>query len=73
MKRTVHPIVTELRAVRVGKRLGQRTLADQIGVTKEAVCQWENGIRTPSFFNFACWAESLGVELVVKEKTDALD
>jgi transcriptional regulator with XRE-family HTH domain len=64
-------IVKRLRAVRKGKRITQRQLAKMIGVSEEAVCQWETGAREPRLFILLCWTQALGVELILKEPSDA--
>jgi Predicted transcriptional regulators len=37
-----------LRAARVNKGYTQKTAAKLIGVTKDMVCNWERGVRTPN-------------------------
>lgn len=71
MKKTAHPAIAQLRAVRRGRKIKQCDLADKIGVTHPALSYWESGVRTPNWFNFCCWVEALEVELVIKEKNDA--
>lgn len=73
MKRKVLEPITVLRSVRIERDMRQHEVATILGVSVEAICQWETGARRPSLFNFCCWAESLGVEVVVKEKNNALD
>lgn len=37
-----------LKAARVNKNLNQNQAAELIGVTKQTICKWENGITLPS-------------------------
>ena len=39
---------TDIEAFRTALGLSQTELAERIGVTPQAVCQWESGKRTPS-------------------------
>lgn len=64
-------VVKQLRHIRRESQLTQQEVGRRMGVTKEAICQWETGARTPSPSNIARWAEALGVEIVLQEKANA--
>jgi transcriptional regulator with XRE-family HTH domain len=49
----------------------QRDLALKIGVDETLVSRWESGLRRPSWFNLVCWADALGVQITIEEKSDA--
>ena len=48
-----------LRPLRTEKGLGQRAVADGIGVTPGAVAQWELGLNDPSMKNIHALADLL--------------
>jgi DNA-binding transcriptional regulator YiaG len=47
-------------------KISQRQLGEIIGVTDYLLAKWEGGHRRPSGFLLWCWAESLGMKLVLK-------
>lgn len=49
------------------RRLGitQEDLGHRIGLTEHHLAKYEVGIRTPNAFVLTCWAEALGVRLVL--------
>lgn len=51
---------------RLRRRLRQGVLAAQLGVTQQALCNWERGTTTPTAANAQAWAAALGVEVPVK-------
>lgn len=73
MKQHKHPLFLQLRELRVQRKIKQCDLADKIGVTKPALSHWENGTRSPSWFNFYCWSQALGVQVKIEEIRDAVD
>ena len=46
---------------RVTKGYSQNRLAELVGVSRSACCQWENGLSLPSVKNLATLARKLGV------------
>ena len=66
----------QIRQARHRAGLPQRELAEQIGVTRVAVAQWESGVRVPSAL--ACYAlgQALGAEVkrgeVMTDESDEL-
>jgi len=53
---------------RIALQITTETLAEEIGVGERLVPYWESRERLPRVFNLLCWAEALGMELVLKEK-----
>jgi DNA-binding transcriptional regulator YiaG len=49
--------------------MSQMDLDEKIGVARGLVSKWEVGIRKPSGYLFCVWAEALGCEMCLKEKT----
>jgi DNA-binding transcriptional regulator YiaG len=60
-------LVCQLIKRREKLKISQRQLGEIIGVTDYLLSKWEGGHRRPTGFLLWCWAESLGVKLVVKE------
>jgi ribosome-binding protein aMBF1 (putative translation factor) len=48
-------------------KISQKELGEKIGIADYLLAKWEGGHRRPSGFLLWCWAESLGVKLVLKE------
>jgi DNA-binding transcriptional regulator YiaG len=59
-------LVTQLIARRKELGYSQRELGEIIGITDYLLAKWEGGHRRPSGFLLWCWAESLGVRLIIK-------
>lgn len=49
--------------------ISQMELDERIGVARGLVSKWEVGIRKPSGFLFCVWADALGCEMWLKEKS----
>jgi len=60
-------LICQLIARREKLKISQRQLGEIIGVTDYLLSKWEGGHRRPTGFLLWCWAESLGVKLVLKE------
>lgn len=56
----------QLRKLRKAAGLTQRELGDRIGVSPQAVAQWETGVKFPSVANLANLAD------VLETTTDAI-
>lgn len=56
-------VASGIRAARIGKNLAQADVADQLGVTVQAVSQWERGENYPSAVNLLKLSGILGVDL----------
>ncbi|MGW4822505.1 helix-turn-helix transcriptional regulator [Streptomyces sp. NPDC004227] len=53
------PAPAERRALRVAAGLSQVEMADAVGVTKQAVANWEAGIRTPRGVSLERYVDAL--------------
>lgn len=64
-----------LRNERIRCGMTQKDLASRIGVTREALCQYEKGIREPSYEIMVKLANELGVKSIDKlyEKYNYID
>lgn len=51
----------KLKAIRISKGLTQKQLAEIIGVSQNAIYNWENGKREPKFDTLRCIADALSV------------
>jgi transcriptional regulator with XRE-family HTH domain len=69
-----HPFMLQLASARVAKGLTQTQVGMALGVTKNCICQWENGNNNgPKVFQLFAWAEFLGVPINTDpEATDAI-
>lgn len=63
-----HPLMTQLRDLRLDRGLTQLEVASEIGVAQSALCFWENGGRTPTLTRIARLADLLGYELTLTPK-----
>jgi DNA-binding transcriptional regulator YiaG len=46
--------------------ISQRQLGETIGITDYLLAKWERGHRRPTGFLLWCWAEALGIKLIIK-------
>ncbi|MEU9913151.1 helix-turn-helix transcriptional regulator [Streptomyces sp. NPDC051001] len=53
------PTPQECRALRISSGLTQGELAEAIGVTRQAVTQWESGARAPRGWHLDAYAEAI--------------
>ena len=53
-----------LRKARISKGMSQRELADKLGLTQAAICQFEKGQRSPTPQNVRNLANILDIDLV---------
>ena len=60
-------IIRQLIKRRQKLKISQRQLGERIGVTDYLLSKWEGNHRRPTGFLLWCWAESLGLKLVVKK------
>lgn len=56
-------LATNLHMLRKKNRFSQEDLAEQIGVTRQAVAKWENGDSLPDIINCNALADLFGVSL----------
>lgn len=57
------PIITRLKEIRLDRGISQFDLECKIGLARGYLSKWECGDRTPSLFNFLCWAKALDLEI----------
>jgi transcriptional regulator with XRE-family HTH domain len=68
-----------LEAIRVGDEQTQASFAEQLGVSRQHLCDMEKGRRLPSIERAARWAEQLGyspaqfVQLVLQDEVSRTD
>ena len=53
----------KIKELRKDKKITQRKLANKLGVSLSAVCNWENNKFDPSLFNCIVMADVFGVSL----------
>ncbi len=51
-----------LASLRVAQDLTTQQVADRIGVSRQAVNYWENGVNTPTLTNLLAYAKACGVD-----------
>lgn len=66
--RNVHPIIAELRAIRLKKKLFVLRLATMIGRHENTLLHWENCNTEPPFRAVVDWANALGYDFVLVAK-----
>lgn len=54
---------TNLKNLRLEKKIGQVELAKQLGVSKGIISLWENGLREPSMTSLIALAKFFGVSI----------
>ena len=57
-------VIRKLTRVRVAKGITQKTIANYLGVSKQAVSQWEDGANIPTANNLFKWAGFLEVDII---------
>lgn len=62
-------LIAELRRIRVDRNIGQEILCEKIGIPRNALSRWECGRMQPGLFLLRAWANSLGYELALVERT----
>lgn len=63
MKKQINQLAANLRYLRQQKNLSQESLAEQIGVTRQAVAKWETGASFPDIIKCDALAELYNVDL----------
>ena len=71
--RRIHPIMLDLRRIRIENNISLIELAKRSGYNRNSIMRYENGLRSPFLWPFADLAELLGYELVLRKKDSALD
>ena len=54
---------TNLKNLRLERKIGQVQLAKQLGVSKGIISLWENGLREPSMTSLIALAKFFGVSI----------
>lgn len=62
-------LITQFVSQRHKLGMSQMDLYEKIGVARGLVSKWEVGIRKPSGYLFCVWAEALGCEMWLKDKS----
>lgn len=62
LKRTIAIMAERRRQLKIS----QATLSSRMGYSDNLVAQWESFGKSPTGFNLACWAQSLGLQLTVQ-------
>jgi transcriptional regulator with XRE-family HTH domain len=69
----VHPLIMELRNIRVQARQPADDVAYKIGVSRAAVSHWETGRKEPTIDHLCEYAASLGYKIIVAKDRRATD
>jgi transcriptional regulator with XRE-family HTH domain len=64
-----HPLLAELRRIRIDAGLKLATIAHRLGVSANGLNNWELGVRSPRFEVVAAWAAALGYDLSLRQTT----
>ena len=62
-------LVRILRTVRIEQGMSQHALDQKLGYKSSMINQWETGRFSPNLTRFEKWAEALGLEIELMEKT----
>lgn len=64
----------KLKTLRLGKKATQQQIADYLGVSRQAYCNYENGNRTPDNETLLKLAEfhDVSVDYLLREETEAV-
>ncbi|NMB00728.1 MAG: helix-turn-helix domain-containing protein [Firmicutes bacterium] len=73
MNSSKNNIATNLRYLRNSKRMTQEQVAEQIGVSRQAVAKWENGDSLPDILNCEALADLYDVSLNDLVRYDATE
>lgn len=57
------PIIKELRKRRIDMGLSQSDVDQMLGTADRLCGKWEAGVRTPTSYSLALWAQGLGCKL----------
>ena len=68
-RRPVHPVIDQLRSMRVAKGLSQADLAEKLGYAKNTVNRSEGGVKAPDFRFIVDYADYLGYDLELSKRT----
>ena len=65
-KHPIHPVVAELRQLRLDLGIRQATAADDMGASQGMLSGYENGATSPQMWFVELWAEYFGRKLVLE-------
>lgn len=68
--RKLDPLIYDLRKRRYDLGWSLTLLSHKMGFSKQAIREWENGHAHPSFFALRAWGDTLGVDIILKEKVE---
>lgn len=69
-RRTVHPIITQLRAAREAQGLQQAEISQRMYRYWRTLTKWENGTVTPDLYALTEWADLLGYQITLTPKKE---
>lgn len=69
--RFIHPIIQQLKAERLQRRMDRPTLSRKIGYHVNQLHMWELGKTQPEFQAVFLWADGLGFELVLRPSAES--
>ena len=61
-------IMSKLKLVRINRGISQEKLAEEIGVTRASIINWESGKKIPNIENVIAICRALKVKIQIKEK-----
>ncbi len=68
MVKPVHPIITELKAIRRSQKVSQDAVGFALGIQQAVISEWESGDHNPQLHSLSKWADTLGYDVVLKLK-----
>lgn len=71
MTAPAHPLIAELRHIRIARRVTQQALADRLGLHRMTVYFWERGERRPTPSELCRWAAALDHDLALLPRAKA--
>lgn len=66
--------IMALRQQRLDRGIKQIDVAEQLGIHRSSLCQWETGVSAPSTFDiWNRWAEAIGFDPIIAEAPELPD
>lgn len=62
-----HPLLAELRRIRIARRVTQQALADRLGLHRNTIDLWERGERRPAPSELCRWAAALDHDVALHQ------
>lgn len=63
--RNLHPLIAELRRLRLAHIITTQSIAHRIGTSPTTFCRWERGVVQPRFAYLLAWANALELDLTL--------